>query len=121
MLIVRQQVTPRLGSSNIGCTWIRPNYERFWILGVYAPVLAILVRSPMLRPQKCDGYSDLTPACVMISQTLEQLLDLHAPMVAGSTVYFAQPDAFKGSLVKTLKEVRPTLFIGVPRVRDMEA
>ena len=47
-----------------------------------------------------------------------QMLDIHAPLVLGITVYFAQPDALKGSLVKTLREVRPTLFFGVPRVRE---
>lgn len=37
-------------------------------------------------------------------------------MSAGYSVYFAQPDALKGSLVVTLKEVKPTVFLGVPRV-----
>jgi long-chain-fatty-acid--CoA ligase ACSBG len=34
----------------------------------------------------------------------------------GYQVYFAQPDALKGSIGVTLKEVRPTIFFGVPRV-----
>lgn len=29
-------------------------------------------------------------------------------LMNGVTVYFAQPDALKGSLIETLKEVRPT-------------
>jgi long-chain-fatty-acid--CoA ligase ACSBG len=34
----------------------------------------------------------------------------------GCQVVFAQPDALKGTLAATLKEARPTLFFGVPRV-----
>ncbi len=44
------------------------------------------------------------------------MVDLHCAMSAGYTVYFAQPDALKGSLAQTLKEVKPTIFLGVPRV-----
>lgn len=47
-----------------------------------------------------------------------QILDMHGPMFLGCTVAFAQPDALKGSLVKTLREIRPTVFFGVPRVRE---
>ncbi len=51
-----------------------------------------------------------------LSHIAAQLVDLHAPLATGGTVHFAQPDALKGSLVETLKEVRPTVFLGVPRV-----
>eukprot|EP00042_Codosiga_hollandica_P045216 m.455961 g.455961 ORF g.455961 m.455961 type:complete len:650 (+) comp56971_c0_seq1:90-2039(+) len=51
-----------------------------------------------------------------LSHIAAQMLDLHGPLAAGACVYFAQPDALKGSLGQTLKESRPTLFLGVPRV-----
>ena len=44
------------------------------------------------------------------------MLDMHMPLKTGTQIYFAQPDALKGTLGVTLKEVRPTVFFGVPRV-----
>lgn len=37
-------------------------------------------------------------------------------MLRGGHVYFANPDALQGSILATLKEVRPTLFFSVPRI-----
>ncbi|XP_019731753.1 long-chain-fatty-acid--CoA ligase ACSBG2-like isoform X3 [Hippocampus comes] len=51
-----------------------------------------------------------------LSHVAAQLNDLYITMRFAATTYFAQPDALKGSLVATLKEVRPTSFLGVPRV-----
>lgn len=53
-----------------------------------------------------------------LSHIAAQLVDIHIPLACGSTVYFAQHDALKGSLSVTLKEVRPTLFLSVPRVYE---
>ena len=51
-----------------------------------------------------------------LSHATAQLADINMTMYTASTVYFAQPDALKGSLVKTLGEARPTVFPGVPRL-----
>ena len=51
-----------------------------------------------------------------LSHIAAQILDMHCPMASGVQVWFAQPDALRGSLGATLKEVRPTTFFGVPRV-----
>ncbi|CAM9925915.1 unnamed protein product [Pylaiella littoralis] len=59
--------------------------------------------------ERCISYLPL-------SHVAGQLLDLHAPMASGCLIHFALPDALKGSLVKTMRDVRPTTFLGVPRV-----
>merc|ERR1712038_90871 len=51
-----------------------------------------------------------------LSHIAAQMIDMHAPMIKGHQVWFAQPDALRGSLGTTLKDVRPTIFFGVPRV-----
>ncbi|XP_043986504.1 long-chain-fatty-acid--CoA ligase ACSBG2 isoform X1 [Gambusia affinis] len=51
-----------------------------------------------------------------LSHVAAQMVDIWVTMRAGGLTYFAQPDALKGSLVNTLKEVHPTAFMGVPRV-----
>ncbi|CAM9434747.1 unnamed protein product [Discosporangium mesarthrocarpum] len=61
-------------------------------------------------------WSERTVSYLPLSHIAAQILDVHGPMLLQSQVFFAQPDALKGSLVKTLREVRPTIFFGVPRV-----
>ncbi|NXU42236.1 ACBG2 ligase, partial [Drymodes brunneopygia] len=51
-----------------------------------------------------------------LSHIAAQMSDIWSAMTFGVQIYFAQPDALKGSLVETLREVRPTAFLGVPRV-----
>ncbi|XP_061751564.1 long-chain-fatty-acid--CoA ligase ACSBG2-like isoform X2 [Nerophis ophidion] len=51
-----------------------------------------------------------------LSHVAAQVNDMYITLRFGATTYFAEPDAFKGSLVTTLKEVSPTSFLGVPRV-----
>ncbi|PIK45863.1 putative long-chain-fatty-acid--CoA ligase ACSBG2-like, partial [Apostichopus japonicus] len=51
-----------------------------------------------------------------LSHIAAQVMDLYAPIALAGTTYFAQPDALKGTLVETLREIRPSGFMGVPRV-----
>ena len=48
-----------------------------------------------------------------LSHIAEQVISLHGPMVAGACVSFAESLEKLGD---NLREVRPTLFLGVPRV-----
>ncbi|MBL4689684.1 MAG: AMP-binding protein [Nannocystaceae bacterium] len=48
-----------------------------------------------------------------LSHIAEQIVSLHGPMVAGATVSFAESMEKLGD---NLREIRPTIFLGVPRV-----
>lgn len=72
--------------------------------------------SVMLSQIQALGPNDSLISYLPLSHIAAQMLDLHCPVATGSQVWFAQPDALRGSLVKTLTDVRPTVFFGVPRV-----
>ena len=51
-----------------------------------------------------------------LSHVAGQMVELFLSLSLAATVYFADKDAMKGSLIQTLVQVRPTFFMGVPRV-----
>lgn len=68
-----------------------------------------------------DHYMDLNHtdriiSYLPLSHIAAQMIDVHCMMNIGGCAYFAQPDALKGSLTVTMREVHPTFFFGVPRV-----
>jgi long-chain-fatty-acid--CoA ligase ACSBG len=70
----------------------------------------------MLSTLSALGPNDSLISYLPLSHIAAQMLDLHCPLLSGSQVWFAQPDALRGTLGVTLKEVRPSVFFGVPRV-----
>jgi long-chain-fatty-acid--CoA ligase ACSBG len=62
------------------------------------------------------NHTDRAISYLPLSHIAAQLIDIHCIMMLGGSCWFAQPDALKGTLTTTLKEVRPTFFFGVPRV-----
>jgi len=53
-----------------------------------------------------------------LSHIVAQFVDIWLTVSGGGTVHFADKDALKGTLLKTLTEVRPSKFVAVPRVYE---
>lgn len=51
-----------------------------------------------------------------LSHVAAQVVDIYLVISIGASVYFADKNALKGTLVETLREAEPTRFLGVPRV-----
>ncbi|XP_019118164.2 long-chain-fatty-acid--CoA ligase ACSBG1 [Larimichthys crocea] len=66
--------------------------------------------------QPADTKQESLVSYLPLSHIAAQIFDLWTSIQWGELVYFAQPDALKGSLVTTLREVCPTSHMGVPRV-----
>ena len=62
--------------------------------------------------RKCEVFVSYLP----LSHIAGQYQDVWISLFSLSTLVFADSMALKGTLVQTLKEARPTVFIGVPRV-----
>nr|XP_015198936.1 PREDICTED: long-chain-fatty-acid--CoA ligase ACSBG1 [Lepisosteus oculatus] len=66
--------------------------------------------------QPAEKKQEILVSYLPLSHIAAQIYDLWTGIQAGELVYFAQPDALKGSLISTLKEACPTSHMGVPRV-----
>ncbi|XP_030073959.1 long-chain-fatty-acid--CoA ligase ACSBG2 isoform X2 [Microcaecilia unicolor] len=75
-----------------------------------------LVAGKNVRLREATDLQETVVSYLPLSHVAAQMIDIWLPIRFGGATYFAQPDALKGSLVNTLREVRPTAFMGVPRV-----
>jgi long-chain acyl-CoA synthetase len=60
-----------------------------------------------------DGTGESSLSYLPLSHIAEQMGTIHMPTTAGSTVYFAES---LDKVPDNIKEVRPTVFFGVPRI-----
>ncbi|XP_063084825.1 long-chain-fatty-acid--CoA ligase ACSBG2-like isoform X2 [Cavia porcellus] len=63
-----------------------------------------------------SGKQERVLSYLPLSHIATQMIDIWIPLRIGALTYFAQPDALRGTLISTLKEVKPTTFLGVPRI-----
>ncbi|XP_056637858.1 very long-chain-fatty-acid--CoA ligase bubblegum-like isoform X2 [Diorhabda sublineata] len=64
------------------------------------------------------GSGERVVSYLPLSHVAAQIVDIYIMMTIAGTIYFADKDALKGSLINTLQEVEPTKFLGVPRVYE---
>ncbi|CAK9830889.1 Long-chain-fatty-acid--CoA ligase ACSBG2 [Anthophora retusa] len=70
----------------------------------------------MLNTLKLVPTKNVLVSYLPLSHVAAQMIDIYSGITAAVTLYFADKDALKGSLINTLLVARPTLFLGVPRV-----
>lgn len=51
-----------------------------------------------------------------LNHIVAQMTDIFLSLGLGTTVYFGDKEILKTTMIKNLREIRPTIFIGVPRV-----
>jgi long-subunit acyl-CoA synthetase (AMP-forming) len=66
----------------------------------------------IIQSTKSVMFKERIVSYLPLSHILAQTIDCFG----GATVYFANPDGFKGTLTKTLTFAEPTIFLAVPRV-----
>jgi long-chain-fatty-acid--CoA ligase ACSBG len=65
---------------------------------------------------KIEVGNEVLVSYLPMSHAAAQVLDISAAILSAATVYFADKNAMKGTLMETLKEAQPTLFFTVPRL-----
>ena len=65
-----------------------------------------------------EAKNEVVVSYLPLSHIGGQMQDIWIGLLSLSTIVFADKNALKGTLVETLKEVRPTIFFAVPRVYE---
>lgn len=68
--------------------------------------------------ERMQNAQEVLISYLPLSHIAAQIVDIYACLSIAGTIYFAEKDALKGSLAKTIRQVRPTRFLGVPRVYE---
>lgn len=68
--------------------------------------------------ERMEATKEVIITYLPLSHIAAQIVDIYAVLFTAGCTYFAERDALKGSLGRTLKDVRPTRFLGVPRVYE---
>lgn len=68
--------------------------------------------------EKMQNAKEILISYLPLSHIAAQVVDIYACLAVAGTMYFAEKDALKGSLAKTIRQVRPTRFLAVPRVYE---
>ena len=63
-----------------------------------------------------EGISPRGVSYLPLSHVAAQFSDIFLSLKNGAHLFFADQDALKGTLIDYLLEIRPTVFLGVPRV-----
>lgn len=67
-----------------------------------------------VNSQLC-GFRDFVEEYISflpLSHVAAQMADIYCPLTCSATVYFADKNALKGTLIDTMKEIKPTKFLG---------
>lgn len=79
---------------------------------------AVTAEDGNLRKAKAEGIEFRTVSYLPLSHVAAQYCDLFLSLTNASSVFFTDINALRGTLIDYLLEVRPVIFLGVPRIYE---